>query len=87
MLAGSTAPAVGAADTAAFPELNKSQSQQNDYVLLEDELDENSEEFRNLKSTLAQMCVVLLCVPCSFVIVSSSTLPLTSRHPPNPAPI
>ena len=72
---------------AAFPELNKSQSQQNDYVLLEDELDENSEAFRNLKSTLAQMCVVLLCVPCSFVIVSSSTLPLTSRHPPNPAPI
>jgi len=61
MLAGGTAPAVGAADTAAFPELNKSQSQQNDYVLLEDELDENSEAFRNLKSTLAQMCVVLLC--------------------------
>ena len=44
MLAGSTAPAVGAADTAAFPELNKSQSQQNDYVLLEDELDEIERE-------------------------------------------
>ena len=50
-------------------------------------VDEDSEAFRNFKSTLAQMCVVLLCVPCSFVIVSSSTLPLTSRHPPNPAPI